>query len=112
MQVRTTILGQKTDQARSLPPVYGIADEPPATLCGEQAGTPQRVEMMGKRRAWHLHSALDVVDAITLRPRTHKQPEDLEPVLLAKRVELFDVPFHYDLSSIIEIIFNARGKAC
>jgi len=59
--------------------------------------------MMGKGGAWHLKSALDVIYAVALRSRADQQPEDLEPILVAKCAELFDPPFHYVISSIIEI---------
>jgi hypothetical protein len=46
-----------------------------------------------------------------LRSGADQHPEDLEPVLLPERPELFDVTIHYDNSSIIEILI-ASGKCC
>src|SRR5579863_992560 len=59
---------------------------------------------MGKSGARHPEPPFNFVDAITLGARSNQRPEDLQPVLLAQSVELFDAVLHYDISSTIEII--------
>jgi hypothetical protein len=102
MHLGAAILGKKANQARSLAPVHGVKDETAGAPRAQQAGTSQRVQMMGKSGARHLEPPLDVVHAIAFRPRADQQAEDLQPVLLAQGAELFDSPIHYDISSIIE----------
>src|SRR5271167_4949965 len=59
---------------------------------------------MRQRRARHLDPALDLVDAGSFWSGAHQQAEDLQPPGLSKRAQLRYKLFHYDDSSIIEIM--------
>jgi DNA-binding transcriptional ArsR family regulator len=70
--------------------------------------------MMGKGRARHLPSPLDIVDAIAVRSCADQQPKDLKPIALPESAELLDAFFHYVNyvnSSIIEIMRDASSKS-
>ena len=99
----TAVLGQKANQVRGFPPVHGIIDETPRSLCAEQTRARERVQVVGERGARHLEPSLDVVDALALRSSADEEAEDLQAVFLTQRAELLDYAlFHHDLSSIIE----------
>ena len=102
MHLGTAILSQKADQSGRLAPVQGVKNKPSGAPRAQQARPRERVQMMRQRRTRHLQPTLDVVDAVALRASPHQQAEDLEPVLLPQRAELFDVLVHYVISSIVE----------
>jgi hypothetical protein len=104
MHLGATVLGKKANQVRSLPPIHSVVDNTAGAPSREQARASQRIEMMGKGGTRPFQSPLDVINALAVRSRADQQPEDLQPVLLAQRAELFDVPCHYVISSIIEIL--------
>jgi hypothetical protein len=101
VHLSAAVLGQKANQVRSLAPVHGVKDETTGAPCGQQAGTSQRIQMMGKGRARHLEPPPDVVDAITLRSRADQHPKDGQSVRLPQGTELFD-SLHFDISSTME----------
>jgi hypothetical protein len=101
VHLSAAVLGQKANQVRSLGPVHGVKDEATGAPCGQQAGTSQRIQMMGKSGARYLEPPLDVVDAIALRSRADQQPKDGQSVRLPQSTKLFDSS-HNDISSIIE----------
>ena len=63
--------------------------------------------MMRKRGTRHWHTALDILDAETLRPCPDQQSENLQPARLSQRAELVDKITRHDISSITEIL-NAQ----
>ena len=103
MKVGATILGHEADQLCGLRPIDRVVDEAAGAMCGQQPASGQCVQVMRQGRAGHLDPVLDLVHAGSLRPGAHQHAEDREPVFMPQGAELFDVPIHYDLSSIIEI---------
>jgi hypothetical protein len=111
VHVCATIFREKANEVRRLTPVHSVVDKAARTPRAQQAGAGKRVEMVRECGTGHPEPALDLIDAVALRPGADQQPEDAQAILLSQGAELFDPPLHYDISSIIEMIYEIKRAA-
>ena len=112
MQIGAAVFGHKPDQLGGLGPIDRVVDKSPRAAARSAARIAStRPGDATASNAGILDPAPDLFDALTLRAGPHQQPKNLEPILLSERAKLFDVPLHYDNSSIIEILYASRDAS-